>query len=36
MAWQVDFYEDAEGHIPIERFLDGLTEKQRAKTFGAH
>src|ERR1700730_15298167 len=34
MAWPVDFYEDANGDAPVEQFLDGLTEKQRAKLFG--
>jgi len=31
MAWQVDFYEDAESNYPVERFLDELAEKHRAK-----
>ena len=35
MAWQVDFYEDAQGNAPVEAFLDGLTEKQRAKLLAA-
>ncbi len=34
MAWAVDFYEDASGDAPVEQFLDGLTEKQRAKLLG--
>jgi phage-related protein len=34
MAWRVAFYEDAVGDAPVERFLDGLTEKQRAKLVG--
>lgn len=35
MAWQVDFYEDAEGSAPVEALLDGLPEKQRAKLLAA-
>jgi len=31
MPWKVDFYEDADGHAPVEMFLDGLTETQRNK-----
>jgi len=31
MSWTVDFYKDASGDAPVERFLDGLTAKQRAK-----
>ena len=31
MAWPVDFYEDTAGDAPVEIFLDGLTQKQRAK-----
>ena len=31
MEWQVDFYEDADGNVPVQEFLDGLPEKQRAK-----
>ena len=34
MAWPVDFYEDAAGNAPVQEFLDGLTEEQRAKCFG--
>lgn len=34
MAWPVDFYEDAAGNAPVEVFLDGLTQKQRAKLLG--
>jgi hypothetical protein len=35
MAWQVDFYEDPQGNTPVEAFLDGLSEKQRAKLLAA-
>lgn len=35
MAWQVDFYEDVQGDAPVEAFLDGLPEKQRAKLLAA-
>ncbi len=35
MAWQVDFYEDVQGGAPVEAFLDGLPEKQRAKLLAA-
>jgi len=35
MAWQVDFYEDLQGNAPVEAFLDGLPEKQRAKLLAA-
>ncbi len=31
MAWKVDFYEDREGRVPVEEFLEGLPEKQSAK-----
>jgi hypothetical protein len=34
MAWIVDFYEDADGNCPVEEFLDGLPDKQRAKLLG--
>ena len=34
MSWTVDFYKDASGDAPVERFLDGLTAKQRAKLVG--
>ena len=34
MAWAVNFYEDADGNAPVERFLDGLPKKQRAKLLG--
>jgi phage-related protein len=34
MAWIIDFYEDADGNCPVEEFLDGLPEKQRAKLLG--
>lgn len=31
MGWCVDIYADADGSVPVERFLDGLPKKQRAK-----
>lgn len=31
MAWQVDFYQEADGRVPVEDFLDGLSKQQRAK-----
>lgn len=34
MPWPVDFYEDASGNAPVEEYLDGLTEEQRAKCIG--
>jgi len=34
MPWPVDFYEDASGNVPVEEYLDGLTEGQRAKCVG--
>ena len=30
----MNFYEDANGDASVEQFLDGLTEKQRAKLLG--
>lgn len=35
MAWSVDFYEGVQGEAPVEAFLDGLPEKQRAKLLAA-
>src|ERR1700758_492782 len=31
MEWQGDFFEDADGNVPVLEFLDGLPEKKRAK-----
>jgi phage-related protein len=31
MPWVVDFYEDEEGHAPVEEYLEGLTVQQRVK-----
>ena len=31
MAWRVDFYQEADGGVPVEDFLDGLSKQQRAK-----
>ena len=31
MAWTVEFYEDVDGSVPVESFLDGLPKQQRAK-----
>jgi phage-related protein len=35
MAWRVDFYQDLQSNAPVEAFLDGLPEKQRAKLLAA-
>ncbi len=35
MAHGVNFFEDAQGHAPVEAFLDSLTKKQRAKLLAA-
>src|SRR5271156_3756915 len=35
MVYEVDFFEDAEGVAPVERFLDELPKKQRAKVLAA-
>jgi hypothetical protein len=31
MEWDVEPYEDADGNVPIDEFLDSLPKKQRAK-----
>jgi hypothetical protein len=31
MAWRVDFYEEGDGNVPVEDFLNGLPKQQRAK-----
>jgi len=31
MTWPVDFYQEADGRVPVEDFMDGLSKPQRAK-----
>lgn len=31
MAWQVEFYQEEDGSVPVEAFLDSLPKPQRAK-----